>query len=148
MFPGRPVGAGGKTGIAPPAPSAHGDHDFLTGFVDIRQQIAGFRVVDQCSGRDLDRQVSAPSSVTVLASAVAAVFRHESAVENKTGEALFAGFRHKDDVAAGRAIAPVRTAFGHERFPPETAAAIAAVTGFDRDFRLIYKHDLKLSVSW
>ena len=46
----------------------------------------------------------------------------------------------KDDLAAVAAVAAVRSAAGDEHLTPETADAVAAPTGFDRDLNFVDKH--------
>jgi len=53
---------------------------------------------------------------------------------------LFAGGTFNDNIPAIAAISAIRTALGDEFFPPETAAAIAAVTAFYRYFGFVNKH--------
>ena len=78
--------------------------------------------------------------MTVGAFAVGAVLGLKAGLIGERREVLFIGRGDEDDVPAVPAVSAVGAAFGNEFFAAETARAVAAVTGLDRNGRPIYEH--------
>lgn len=129
-----------KRGLPRPPPAADCDGDLFAVFLHVGDEFAGGAVGDHGSDRNLQDDVLRLAAVHVGAFALLAVSGLVMAVVNQADQALFAVGRFEDHIAAGTAVAAVRTAARHEFLPVETAAAVAAVTGFDRDGRFVYKH--------
>jgi len=79
--------------------------------------------------------------VHILAFAVSSVLSGEPGIVNKIKESELAGIADEDHIAAGSTVTAVRSAFRNIGFPPETAASVAAVAGFDRNNSFVDKHD-------
>ena len=136
----RPVGPGDEARIAPAAPAAGRDDHLFAVLLHIAENLPGGAVGDHGADRNFEDYVRRLAPVHVGAFPARAVLRLVVAVVDESDEALFAVGRLEDDVAAGTAVAAVRTAARHKFFTVKAAAAVAAVAGFDRDDRFIHKH--------
>ena len=126
--------------VAPAAFAAFRDDDGLfTG--EIRHDAAGSGVPDQCADRDFDDQIICRLAVFSAAGAVGALFCLKLTLIAEIGKGGEIGIRDEDHVAALSPVAAVGTARGNIFFAVKRNGAVAAVTGFYRYFRFIYKHD-------
>ena len=128
--PGGLPGGGGKVGVAPAALSAAAeDIRLIAGHV--LDNLVGFRVPDQGAPRDPDGKGFAVLTAFALAHAVRALLRRVFALVAEIHEGGEVVVHLQNDVAAGNAVAAVRTACGDVFFPVEGDAAIAAVASPD-----------------
>ena len=126
----RAVGGGGEAGVAQPAATALGRQKGLFGLGQVGEHGARLRILDDRAERYAQNAVHAAPTVLVAALATAAVVRLEVGTVAEIDERAEVAVGHQPDVTALAAVAAVRPAPGHEFFPPETDAAVAAVTGF------------------
>ena len=135
----RPVGGGGEAGVAQPAAAAGGGEKGLFGLGQVGEHNAAVRILDDRAERHADDAVLAAPAVLVAALAAAAVVRPEVGPVTEIDERAQVAVGHQKDVPALAAIAAVGPAPGHEFFPPETDAAVTAVTGFHKELGLVDK---------
>ena len=141
MFARGLVDAGCKTRVAASARAALCDDDFFARLVNVCEEVTGFRKADDGADGDADAEIFPAAPVHVFSLAVSAVLSGEAGVVEEIEEGELPGIADEDDVAAGGSVAAVGTALGDVCFAPETAAAVAAVSGFDSDDSFIDKHD-------
>ncbi len=125
------VGGAGESPVAPAAPAAAGDDDFLAGCRQVAEDIAAVAVVDEGARRDTDDQGTGAAAVAVVGAAAPAGFGNPVLAVDDLGEAVSAGHGADDDVAAVAAVAAVGPATRHVLLAPEAAAAGAAVPSLD-----------------
>ena len=100
------------------------------------------RVVQNCSDRNLQDDITSFLSRSVRAFAVPPAFSFVFRIEAKMHERVvtLAGFH--DDVAAPSAVAARRSPARDKLLPPKGHAAITAVSGFYANFGFIDEHQL------
>ena len=140
MFARGLVDAGCETRVAASARSALCDDDLFSRLVNVREEVSGFCEADDGSDGDADAEIFPAASVHVFPFAVSAVLSGEAGVVEEIEESELTGIADEDDVSAGSAVSAVGAALGNICFAPETAAAVAAVSGFDSDDSFIDKH--------
>lgn len=111
----------------------------------------GSQVTDLLVGVDVDHHsadrhgnhlVLATLAVHLPAHAVLAALRLEAALMTEVNQGVQVFIGHQPDTAAIAAITTVRPAQRNELLATEADAAVAAITGDDLDFCLVYKfHD-------
>ena len=139
-FTRRPVGPGDEARIATPAPAARRDDHLLAVVLHVTEDLAGGAVGDHGADRNLEDHIRRFATVHVGTLPSGTVLGLVVAVVDEADETLLAVGRFENDVASGAAVAAVRAAARHEFFTVKAAAAVAAVTGLDRDDRFIHKH--------
>ena len=130
----------GKASIAASSASSARNDEVLVGLGKLERLLAGFIVIDDRADGNFQNHVATLASGFVRAFAVAAAFSSVLGIEAEMHERVMAlaGFHH--DVAALAAVAAGRSAARNELLPAERHAAVAAVAGFDSNFRFIDEH--------
>ena len=136
---GRLSRGGREVPVAPAAASAAGRDEFL--FIGhVGDDGVGLDFPDDGALRDLDVEVLAPFSVTLVAAAVLAVFRLVLPLVPEVRQGGERVVDHKDDVPASAAVSAVGPAAGDIFLTVERNGSVAALAGGDRDLRNIDKH--------
>ena len=129
-----------EAGVAAATATTAGYDETLIGLGELEQLVAGFVVEHDRSDRNFQDDAFAVASGLVRAFAVTPALRGVFGIEAEVHQRIVALARFHDDVAALAAIASGRSTARNELLAAEGHAAIAAVSGFDPNFRLINKH--------
>src|SRR5260370_25163497 len=136
----RLVGAGGKV-LVPASAAAAVRHDHaLVGLGKIVDLLAGPFVIHDCSHGDFQHHAFAVATAAVGAFAGASALSFVFGIETEVDQRIVALARFHDHVAPATAVAARRAAARDELLPAKSHAAVAAVSGFDADYRFIDKH--------
>ena len=128
-----------KVLVAPAASAALAENEVLI-IRHILNDFVGLRVAYNGSARHLNNQIlsafaAAAGALTVLTGG-SCIFSFIAKIHQR-GEIIIDA---KDDISALAAVTAVRTAGSHIFFTMESNGSVAAVTGLDKYFHLIYKH--------
>jgi hypothetical protein len=118
------------------------DQYAIVGLREIVEQFPGRVIVDLGSGWNRNIEIIAIVTVTIAAFAVPSASGAEHVVESEFEKRVFVGVGDEIDAAAVAAIATAGTALRDELLPPESNAAVPAVTGFDCDFGFVDERGL------
>ncbi len=132
--------------VAAAAFSALCDDDAFSIRDQVREDFTCLVIVDHGADRQRDDDGFSPAPRAVRAATGFSVLRLVMSLvaEVEEGGEPVGGCEH--DIAAVSAVSSVRAAAGNEHFPAETAAAVAAATGFDGNSDFIDEHRIPSSV--
>ena len=137
------TGRGGKVNVSLSAATAFCQNLWFIGR-EVCHNPARCSVADHGSTGNPNDQIRCASSGTIPSTAIFPSLCHIFSLiaeVNQRGEVIV---YLKDDVAAFSAVSAVRSTGCHIFFSMKGDCAVSAVSGFDFDFRLIYKHDFIL----
>ena len=134
------VGRGNEGVVAATAATALGDDDLVTVLLEVAQDVAAIAVADDGARRHGNEELVSLAAVAVGRLALAAAFGPPVLAIDDVGEAVGAGDRTDNDVAAVAAIAAVGAALGHILLAPEATAARAAVAALDVNRHPIHEY--------
>ena len=130
---GRLVRRGGEAFVAPAAPSAKGDDDFLAHGFEVRDQVSGIGLVDDGADWDIEVDILAVRPMAEAGAAVSAVSRLELFLR----AVLFEGVDIVDgaqiDAATAAAVTTIRPALGDELLAVVADHAMAPVAALHVD---------------
>ena len=129
-----------EVNVTAAASSALRSYERITIFNQVLHQMTGFFVDYHGTYRNLDNQVFAGLTKTLLLHTVLAIFRFVFSLELKVHQGSQVSVSLENNVSASSAVTAIRTAFRYERFTTECYSTIAALTGLNKNFGSIYKH--------
>ena len=139
-FSRRLVGGGGKERVALPASTPRGDHSFLAVLQDLRDDLAGVEIAENCSGRDRHDDVGAGSAALVRAHAVLAALSQPLVAVGIVEKGREIGVAADDDAPAASAVAAVGTTHRRSPLAAEGSASRAAGAALNFDYDSIDEH--------
>lgn len=116
------------------------NYDFLLIFGKVSNDLSCSKVLDDCSDRHCDTKILSASAVHLAVHALGSVGSYELMLEPEALKSRELGSGIEYDIAALTAVSAVRTAVSYELLCMEGNAAGAAVTCFNVDLGMIYKH--------
>src|SRR5690606_2475237 len=134
-----PVDAALEPRIAKTVPAALGHHQSLAKTGEITENLSAVLVQNGGAHRHLEHQIHAAPAGAVAAAALLTAFRTKAALEAEIDQGVEVVIGFHDDAATITAVATVGATPGHELFPTEAQAAIAALARLDLDTGFIYK---------
>ena len=131
--------------VAESALAASCDNDLLACFSEISDDLAGFDIFYDSADGNTDDKVFAALAVHLFAHALCTVLRNELVLESEVLKARQIRCGLQDNISAVAAVTTVGSAVGNILLGMEAETTVAAVSGFNINLRVIYKHLILLN---
>ena len=131
--------------VAKAALAASGNYDLLSGFRKVGDDLAGFDVFYDSADGNTDDEVLTALAVHLFAHALCTVLRNELVLESEVLKARQIRCGLQNNISAIAAVTTVGSAVGNVLLGMEAEAAVTAVSRFNINLRVIYKHLILLN---